>query len=204
MGYTIEDVKKLREKTGAAVVDCKTALTESGGDMEKAAEYLRKRAKVISDGRAGRATKEGLIGSYIHANGKVAVLVELKCETDFVARNEIFRELAKNLAMHIAGTPRTPVAVARDGVPAPLVEKEKEIYREQMKLEKKPPQIIEKIVTGKLDKFYQEAVLLEQPFVKEPERKIQQLLDEAVQRTGENITIGRFVRYALGEDEQKA
>ena len=189
-------VKKLRDKTGLGMMNCKEALSATGGDMEKAIEYLRKKGLDVASKRVGRKTGEGLIGSYIHVNGKIGVMVEVSCETDFVARGEDFKGLVKNLCMHIAAS--DPIAVSPEDVRPEVVEKEKEIYRAQTK--NKPPEVIEKIVQGKLKKFYSERCLLEQPYVKNPDQTVGDLVKEIIAKLGENITIRRFVRYELGEE----
>jgi elongation factor Ts len=191
-------VKDLREKTGAGMMDCKKALVESGGDMEKAVVYLREKGLAKAAKKAGRATSEGFIGSYIHSNGKLAVLVELKCETDFVAKNEQFREFARELAMQICAA--APLCVSPDQLPADVLEREKSIYKKQAMDEGKPEQIAEKIMEGRLKKFYQESCLLDQAYIKDDKKRIQDLLNELIARLGENIQVGRFTRMALGDD----
>ena len=197
MAITAEMVKQLRDKTGAGMMDCKAALAESNGDMEKAIEILRKKGVATAAKRAGRATKEGVIGHYIHMGGKVAVLVEVNCETDFVARTDDFQGLAKEVAMHIAAA--DPKYVSRDAVPADVLSKEKEIYAAQFEGSGKPANVVEKIVEGKLGSFYAQVCLVDQPSVRNPDVTIQQMLQAATAKTGENITITRFVRYKLGE-----
>lgn len=194
---TTELVKQLREETGAGMVDVKNALTESGGDREKAIELLRKKGLAAREKKASRMTMQGLVESYIHAGGRVGVLVEVNCETDFVARTDDFKSLVKDIAMHIAAS--NPLYVKNEDVPAEVVEKEKEIAREQAKNEGKPEQVVDKIVEGRVQKFYDEAVLLNQPFVKNPDQKISDLIAAAVGRIGENIQIKRFTRFTLGE-----
>jgi len=189
-------VKKLRDKTGLGMMNCKEALHASGGDMEKAVEYLRKKGLDAASKRVGRRTSEGLIASYIHVNAKIGVMVEVNCETDFVARGEDFKGLVKNLCMHVAAS--DPIAISPEDVPGEVVEKEKEIYRAQIK--NKPPEVMEKIVQGKLKKFYSERCLLEQPYVKNPDQTVGDLVKEIVAKLGENITVRRFVRYELGEE----
>ncbi len=198
---TAQMVKTLRDKTGAGMMDCKKALSETQGDEEKAIAYLREKGLAKAAKKAGRATSEGLIGSYIHSNGKIAVLVEIKCETDFVAKSDKFQEFAKNVAMQIAAT--NPVCLSSEEVPADLLEKEKEIYKNQAMEEGKPEKIAEKIVEGRLKKMYKEICLLDQPFIKEDKQSIQDLLNETIAVLGENIQIGRFSRLALGEDAQE-
>ena len=194
-------VKALREKTGAGMMECKKALTEADGNEDQAIEILRKRGIATAGKKAGRVAAEGAVGSYIHMGGKVGVLVEVNCETDFVARTEEFQELVKDIAMHIAAA--EPRYVTRDEVPADTLDKEREITRAQIandpKNANKPEQVIEKIVEGRLNKFYEEAVLLDQPFVKDPAKTINELLTEKIAKTGERITVRRFSRYKMGE-----
>ena len=197
MVITTEMVKQLRDKTGAGMMDCKAALVEANGDAEKAIEILRKRGVATAAKRAGRATKEGMVGHYIHMGGKVGVLVEVNCETDFVARTDDFQNLAKEIAMHVAAA--EPRFVSRDQVPAAELEKEKDIYRGQFAGSGKPPAVIDKIVEGKLGSFYSQYCLLEQPSVRDPNVTIEQMLQMATAKTGENITVSRFVRFKLGE-----
>lgn len=194
---TTELIKQLREETGAGMVDVKNALTESDGNREKAIELLRKKGLAAREKKASRATSQGLVESYIHAGGRVGVLVEVNCETDFVARTDDFKTLVKDIAMHIAAS--NPLYVKNEDVPTEVVEKEKEIAREQAKNEGKPEQVIEKIVEGRVQKFYDEAVLLNQPFVKNPDQKISDLIAQAIGKIGENIQIKRFTRFNLGE-----
>jgi len=191
-------VKALRDKTGAGMMDCKKALAECGCDEEKAVAWLREKGLSKAQKRAGRATSEGVIGSYIHSNGKIGVMVEIKCETDFVARSDRFQEFAKNVAMQIAAA--NPVCLGPDEVPADLLAKEKEIFKHQAMEEGKPEAIAEKIVEGRVKKFYKEICLLDQPFIKDDKVSIKDLLNELVGVLGENIQIGRFTRMALGED----
>lgn len=190
-------VKVLREKTGAGMMDCKKALVESNGNEEKAIAYLREKGLAKAAKKAGRATSQGVIGSYIHNNGKIGVMVELKCETDFVAKNEKFLSFAKDLAMQIAAT--SPLCVSPDQVPADLLAKEREIFKNQAMEEGKPEAIAEKIVEGRLKKYYAEVCLLEQPFIKEDKKTIKDLLNELISVLGENMQIGRFDRMVLGE-----
>src|SRR4051794_16818049 len=185
-------VRDLREKTGAGMMDCKKALTENGGDFTKAEEWLRKKGIAAAGKKAGRVAAEGLIGTYVHG-GKIGVLVEVNCETDFVARNEDFQQLVKDIAMHIAAA--NPTYVRRDEVPADVLEKEKEIQRQQLKDAKKPENIWEKILTGKLEKFYEQICLMDQLWVKDDKKKISDLITERVAKIGENITIRRFARF---------
>lgn len=195
---TMEQIKELRDKTGAGIMDVKAALAESNGDLTKAVEILRKKGAASSVKKAGRAAKEGFMGSYIHSNGKIGVIVELNCETDFVARNEEFRKLASDLAMQVAAT--DPMAVSPEEIDTAVIEKEKEIATEQLKTEGKPEAMIEKILEGKMNKFKNEHALLTQEFIKDPEKKIQDLMSEAVAKLGENIQIGRFRRIEIGKE----
>ena len=190
-------VKQLREKTGAGMMDCKNALTEVGGDMDKAIEFLRKKGLATAQKRAGRAMTEGMIQSYIHMNAKLGVLVEVNCETDFVAKNEDFQGFAKNIAMHVAAS--NPLGITPEDIPQEVIEKEKEIYRAQALNTGKPENVLDKIVEGKLKKFYQENCLMNQPYVRNPEITITDLLNELIAKIGENISIRRFVRYQIGE-----
>ncbi|MBM3780561.1 MAG: translation elongation factor Ts [Acidobacteria bacterium] len=194
---TAELVKQLRDKTGAGMMDCKGALAESGGDMEKAIEILRKKGLASAAKRAGRATNNGIIGHYIHMGGKVGVLVELNCETDFVARTDDFQGLAREIAMHIAAA--DPRYVRREEIPAEVLEKEREIYRAQFAGSGKPANVIEKIVDGKLDSFYTQVCLFDQPSVRDPNVTISQMVSAATAKTGENVTVSRFSRFKLGE-----
>ncbi len=189
-------IKELRDKTQAGMVDCKKALVENDGDMDKAVEYLRKKGLASADKKMGREVTEGIVASYIHSNSKIGVLVELKCATDFVARNEEFVALAKEIAMQIAAA--NPLYVKPEDVPADVVEKEKEIYREQMKNSGKPENVVEKIVEGKLTKFYSEVCLLEQEFIKDSAVKIQDLIKQKIAVFGENIEVGKFSRFQIG------
>jgi elongation factor Ts len=197
MAITAEMVKQLRDRTGAGMMDCKAALTEAGGDMEKAIDILRTKGVAAASKRAGRATREGVIGHYIHMGGKVGVLVELNCETDFVARTDDFQTLAREIAMHVAAA--DPRFVSREQVRPEDLEREKEIYRAQFADSGKPASVIDKIIEGKLGSYYAQACLLEQPSVRDPDVTIQQMLQAATARTGENITVARFVRFKLGE-----
>jgi elongation factor Ts len=194
-------VKDLREKTGVGMMDCKKALQESNGDLEKAIEYLRKKGIATAQKRGGRAASEGQIQSYIHAGGKIGVLVEVNSETDFAGKTPDFTEFVKNVAMQIAAS--SPLSVDREGIPAAVVEKEKEIYFTQAKESGKPEKVHEKIVEGKLKKFYSEVCLLEQPYVKNPDITVQDLVNEMMAKTGENIIIRRFVRFQLGEPDAR-
>jgi elongation factor Ts len=190
-------VKQLREKTGAGMMDCKNALSEVEGDVEKAIELLRKKGLATAQKRAGRALSEGIIQSYIHMTGKLGVLVEVNCETDFVAKNEDFQEFTKNIAMHIAAT--NPLGITPEDISQEIIEKEKEIYRAQALDMGKPENVIDKIVEGKLNKFYEESCLLNQPYVRDTDISITDLLNQMIAKIGENISIKRFVRYQIGE-----
>ncbi|HDM77762.1 MAG TPA: translation elongation factor Ts [Deltaproteobacteria bacterium] len=191
-------VKELRDKTNAGMMDCKKALQETGGDIKKAIDYLRQKGLAVAQKRAGRTTSEGMVQSYIHAGGRIGVLVEVNCETDFTAKSEAFQEFVKNLAMHIAAT--NPLGITREDVPEEVVEREREIYKKQALDSGKPEHIVEKIVTGKMEKFYKESCLLEQAYVKDPDITVQDYLNELIGKTGENIIIRRYTRYQLGED----
>lgn len=193
---TAEMVKQLREATGAGVLDSKKALQEHDGDFDKASEYLRKKGLAKAANKATREAREGIIGVYVHSNQKMASLVKLNCETDFVARNEAFQQLAKDLAMHVVAS--RPLYVAREDVPASVIEAEKAVYAAQLENSGKPANIIEKIAEGKLEKWYEESCLLEQPFVRNPDVKIQTLLNDAIAKLGENIRIGGFERMEIG------
>ena len=197
MDITAERVKELRERTGIGMMECKKALEEAGGDAEKAIEILRKKGHARAKDKAHRETSEGMVGSYIHMNGKIGVLVEVNCESDFVARNEEFKDLLKNIAMHIAAA--RPKYIAPADVPADELEKEKDIIREQFKDSKKPPQIVEKIVEGKLAKFYEEVCLLEQPFIKDDKKRIKDLLAAFIAKFKENTRVSRFARFEIGK-----
>jgi len=192
-------VKELREKTGVGIMDCKTALKECDGDINKAIDYLRKKGIATAKKRSSRTTSQGQVMSYIHAGGKIGVLVEVNCETDFTGKNEDFAIFVKDLAIQIAAT--SPVAIDRESIPQDILEKEREIYATQAKESGKPEKVIEKIVEGKLKKFFAEACLLEQPFVKNPDITVQDLINEMIAKTGENIVMRRFVRFQLGESD---
>jgi elongation factor Ts len=194
---TADQVKKLRDQTGAAMMECKAALTEANGDLENATTILRKRGLASAAKKAGRTTSQGVVGSYIHLGGKVGVLVEVNCESDFVARTDQFQTLVKEVAMHIAAA--DPKYVRREDVPAEVLEKEKSIYRAQVESSGKPASVIEKIIEGKLGSFYSQAVLLEQPSIRDAAVTIQQLVAEASAKLGENIAISRFARFRVGE-----
>jgi elongation factor Ts len=197
MEITASLVKDLREKTGAGMMDCKKALAETSGDFEKAIDYLRKKGIASASKKAGRTAKEGLVNSYIHGEGRVGVLLEINCETDFVARTEQFRTLVKDVAMHIAAA--NPTYVRQEEVPADVLAKEKEIAIAQMQASGKPPAVLEKIAEGKIKKFFEDNCLLNQVFVKDPNKTIDQLQKEAIAALGENISIRRFARFQLGE-----
>jgi elongation factor Ts len=194
---TAAQVNELRKSTGAGLMDCKKALTETGGDQEKAIDYLRKKGLAAASKKAGRVATEGVVGSYIHAGGKIGVLVEVNCETDFVAKNEAFQAFVKDIAMHIAAA--APQFVRREEVSAELLEREKDIYRAKAKETGKPDNIVEKIVEGQIGKFYGEICLLEQAFVKDTDKTIQTYLNETIAAIGENMSIRRFARFVLGE-----
>jgi len=195
MAITAATVKQLRDMTGIGMMKCKEALEACDGDLEKAVDYLRKLGLKTADKRAGRQTSEGIVASYIHSNAKIGVLLELKCESDFVARNEEFRQLARDLCMQVAAT--RPIAVSRDDLPPEVIEREREIYAEQVK--NKPPHAIEKILQGKLNAFFKEHCLLDQPFVKDPKTSVSDLVKSVSAKLGENITVGRFARLQIGE-----
>lgn len=197
MDISAGQVKELREKTGAGMLDCKKALVESSGDFEKAVEYLRKKGIASAAKKAGRATKEGTISSYIHGEGRVGVLVEINCETDFVARTEQFKAFVKDVSMHIAAA--SPQWVRSEEIPAEVMAKEKEIAIAQMQSQNKPQAVLEKIAEGKIKKFCEDTCLMSQAFVKDPDKKIEDLLKETIATLGENISIRRFARFALGE-----
>ena len=197
MKITSQMVKELRDKTNAGMMDCKKALGETEGDMEKAVDLLRQKGLSVAAKRAGRATSEGVIECYIHAGSKLGVMVEVGCETDFVAKTDDFQAFARDIAMHVAAV--APVAVTRKEIPQDMVDREKEIYVKQAKDSGKPDNIIEKIVTGKIDKYLSEICLMDQKFVKNPDLSIQDLLNELVAKMGENISIKRFARFQIGE-----
>ncbi len=201
MAITAAQVKELRERTGAGMMDCKNALVETNGDVEKAIEYLREKGLAKAAKKSGRVAAEGLVDSYIHLGGRIGVLVEVNCETDFVAKTDEFKGLVKDIAMHIAAS--KPEYVAREEVPAATIEHEKQIYRQQMLNEGKPEKIVDKIVEGKIDKYFEEVCLLEQPFVKNPDITVGQLLNETISQIGENIVVRRFARFERGEGIEK-
>ena len=192
-------VKQLRDKTGAGMMDCKNALKESNGDLDGAIDYLRKSGAAKAEKKGSRATKEGLVYSYIHAGGRLGVMIEVNCETDFVAKTDGFIELAHNLAMQIAAT--NPISLDKDSVSSDVVAKEKEIYTEQAKSSGKPDDIIEKMVKGRLSKFFQENCLMDQAYIKDSDKKVSDLMTETIATLGENITISKFTRFAVGESD---
>jgi elongation factor Ts len=200
MEIRAELVKELREKTGAGFMDCKKALAEVSGDLDQAVRWLREKGLAAAAKKAGRATSEGLVDSYLHAGGRIGVLVEVNCETDFVAKTPDFQRLVKDLAMQVAAaSPALPRYVRREEVPADVVEQEREIYRAQAKGSGKPDKVIEKIVDGKIDKFLSDICLLEQPFIRDPEKTVKEIVAEAIAKLGENINVRRFARFQLGE-----
>ena len=203
MAVSASDVKDLREQTGAGMMDCKKALTESGGDLEKAVDILRKKGLSAAAKKADRIASEGMVNSYIHAGGKIGVLLEVNCETDFVAKTDEFQDLVKDICMHIAAA--SPRYVRREEVPAAELDREKEIYRDQARMSGKPENILDKIIDGKLEKFYSDICLLDQVFVKDPDGKlkIKDLVTAKVAKMGENISIRRFSRFQLGEGLEK-
>jgi len=199
MAATAQMVKELRDRTGAGVMDCKEALQATQGDLQGAVEFLRKKGLAQAAKRAGRDAREGTVGTYIHAGAKLGVLIEVNCETDFVARTEAFQGLVKDLGMQVAAA--NPAYIAREDVPSEVIEKEREIYRGQLADQKKPAQVIDKIIEGKLDKFFTEQCLLEQPFIKDPsgKTKVRELVDGVNAKTGERIVVKRFARFQVGE-----
>jgi elongation factor Ts len=201
MEITAQMVKELRERTGAGMMDCKNALNEAKGHMENAVDALRKKGLAAAAKKAGRITAEGAVGSYIHGGGKLGVLVEVNCETDFVARNDAFQEWVRDIAMHIAAA--EPRFIRREEVTPEVLEREKAIFQDQALASGKPANVVEKIVAGKMEKYYSEFVLLEQPFVKNPDQTISQLIAERVAKIGENIQVRRFSRFKLGEGIEK-
>lgn len=198
---TAEMVKKLRELTGAGMMDCKKALNETNGDVDKAVDFLREKGLSAAAKKAGRVAAEGVVEAYIHANGRIGVLVEINCETDFVAKTEDFKAMARDIAMQIAAS--NPAYVRREEVPADVVEHEMEVLKAQALNEGKPANIVEKMVVGRVDKFYKEICLMEQGFIKDPDKTVAQLINEAIAKIGENISIRRFTRYQLGEGIEK-
>ena len=197
MAIDAKTVKQLRDKTGAGMMDCKNALTESNGDLDGAVDHLRKSGAAKAEKKGERETKEGLVYSYIHAGGRLGVMIEVNCETDFVAKTDGFIELAHNLAMQIAAT--NPISLDKDSVSTDVIKKEKEIYTDQAKSSGKPDNIIEKMVDGRLSKFYQENCLMEQAYIKDSDKKVVDLMTETIATLGENITISQFTRFAVGE-----
>ena len=197
MSIDAQVVKALRERTGAGMMDCKKALLETNGDLEKAVDHLRKTGIAKAEKKGQRSTKEGLVFSYIHQGGKLGVLLEINCETDFVAKTEGFNELAQNISMQIAAT--NPASISREDMDPSILDREKNIFTEQAKDSGKPENIVEKMVEGRVEKFYAESCLLEQQYIKDSDRKVSDLLTEAVSTLGENIVISRFVRFAIGE-----
>jgi elongation factor Ts len=195
---TADLVKELRQRTGVGLMDCKRALADTDGNLDKAIEELRKQGVAKAAKKSGRQTSEGLVEAYIHPGGRVGVLIEVNCETDFVARTDDFQTLVRNLAMHIAAT--NPLAVGRDELEPELVEKERVIFSEQLRNEGKPDELVDRIVNGKMEKFYQEAVLLEQPYVRDDKKTVETVVKEAIAKLGENIVIRRFQRFALGSE----
>lgn len=201
MEITVEMVKSLREVTGAGMMECKKALQEANGDIEQAKKILRARGAQVAEKRAGRVAKQGVVESYIHAGGRIGAMVEINCETDFVARTDGFKQLARDIAMQIAAM--SPLVVSREEVPADLVKKEMNDYREQAQAEGKPEQAVAKIVEDRLEKYYQEVVLLEQAFIKEPQRMVKDIITDMAAKTGENVSVRRFQRFELGSDGTK-
>ncbi|OGP71548.1 MAG: translation elongation factor Ts [Deltaproteobacteria bacterium RBG_16_50_11] len=197
MEISAEMVKDLRQRTGAGIVDCKTALHEAKGDVEGAIEYLRRKGLATAAKKAGRIAADGLVSSYIHAGGKMGVLVEVNCETDFVARTEDFQGFVKNIAMHVAAA--NPQYIRREDVPAEVIEKEKRIYRDQAQDSGKPEKVIDKIVEGKLERFFSEVCLLEQTFIRDSDLTVREVLEAIIAKVGENVSIRRFARFQLGE-----
>jgi elongation factor Ts len=198
MEITADKVKELRERTGIGMMECKSALSECGCDMDKAIEILRKKGHARAEAKASRAANQGVVGSYIHMNGRIGVLIEVNCESDFVARNCEFQELVKELGMQIAAA--KPRYISSSDVPEDLVAKEKEIIKAQIGDMKKPPEIMEKIIQGKLGKFFEEVCLLDQPYIREDKIKVRDLIAQLVAKMGENIKVGRFARYEIGQD----
>ena len=199
MSIDAKTVKELRDKTGAGMMDCKNALKDSDGNIEKAIDYLRKTGIAKAEKKGSRDTKEGIIYSYIHAGGRLGVLIEVNCETDFVAKTDGFVELSHNLAMQIAAT--NPIALERESIPESVISREKEIYADQAKSSGKPENIIEKMIDGRMNKFFQENCLMEQAYIKDSEKKVLDLLTESIATLGENITISRYTRFAVGESD---
>jgi elongation factor Ts len=200
MAIDASQVKELRERTGAGIMECKQALAQTQGDLEKAVDFLRQKGLSKAAKKADRATPEGLISAYIHPGGKIGVLVEVNCETDFVARNPEFQELVKDLALQIAGSHSPPQYIQREDIPPTVLDKEKDIFYAQARDLGKPDKVMDQIVQGKVEKFYEEVCLLEQPFIKDPGMKVRDLLTQKIAKIGENIRISRFIRYRLGEE----
>ena len=198
MGVDAKIVKELRSKTGAGMMDCKQALVKSSGDLDKAVDFLRKSGIAKAEKKISRVVKEGMVYSYIHQGSRLGVLLEIGCETDFVAKTDGFQELAHNVAMQIAAT--NPISLTREEVSQKVIDREKEIYTDQAKSSGKPDNIIDKMVEGRLNKYYQENCLLEQNFIKDPDKKLQDIITETIATLGENITVNRYVRFAIGED----
>jgi len=199
MSISAEMVRKLREETGAGMMDCKVALVETDGNMDRARDLLRKKGLAAAAKKAGRTASEGMIGTYIHPGARVGVLVEVNCETDFVAKTEDFQSLVRHVAMHIAGTPYPPLYVTKDEVPAEVLEKEKEIYREQARAQNKPAAVVDKIAEGKLKDYYSSFCLLEQPYIRDDKMTVGQLIQEKIALIKENIVVRRFARFKVGE-----
>ncbi|SFM41160.1 translation elongation factor Ts (EF-Ts) [Thermodesulforhabdus norvegica] len=198
MAVSMEMIKELRAKTNAGMMDCKRALEATNGDMEKAIDYLRQKGLATAMKRAGKEAKEGLVQAYVHGGGRIGVLVEINCETDFAARSDAFQEFAKNIAMQIAAT--NPLGVEKEDIPQEIVERERAIYEAQARETGKPENVIQKIVEGKMRKFFEEAALMEQPFIRDPDKTIRDYLNELVAQIGEKVVIRRFTRYQLGEE----
>jgi elongation factor Ts len=201
MEITASQVKELRERSGAPMMECKSALQEARGDLEAAHRILRQRGQATAAKRSAKTTSEGMVGSYIHGGGRIGVLIEVNCETDFVARTEDFQALVKDLAMHIAAT--DPRFIDRDEVTEQVMAEEREIYKQQAKASGKPDAVVDKIVAGKMEKFYQEFCLMEQPFVRDPNTSVKEVLHNVIAKTGENIRVRRFVRFVLGQGEMR-
>lgn len=201
MVVTAEMVKELREKTGAGMMDCKNALVEADGDMERATTILREKGLATAAKKAGRIASEGLVDAYIHLGGRIGVLVEVNCETDFVAKTDEFKQLVKDIAMQVAAS--KPMCVRREELPEDVIEQEKAVYRAQGLNEGKPEKIVDKIVEGRMEKFYQQVCLLEQPFIKDPDRTVQDIVNERIAKIGENISVRRFARFEMGEGLEK-
>ncbi len=199
MAISAKTVKELREKTGAGIMDCKAALQEANGDMEKAIEILKKKGVAKAAKKAGREASEGLIGSYIHHGGKIGVLIEVNCETDFVAKTDEFKNLVNELAMQVAAA--NPLFVKREDIPEEVINKEKEIYRAQALESGKPEKIVDRIVEGKMEKYFKEVCLLEQPYIRDDSKSVKDIINEAIAKLGENIVVKRFVRFVVGEQQ---